>query len=292
MHVLSVDVEDYFQVEAFAACVARETWGSFPSRVELNTNRLLDLFDNYNTKATFFIVGWVAAKAPALVRAIVSRGHEIACHSYWHRCIYRLSPEEFRSDTRQAKDVIEQAAGIKVRGYRAPSWSITSESLWALNILAEEGFEYDSSIYPIHHDIYGIPGGRPTPYVHALSGGRRLPEFPPATVQCLGATLPAAGGGYLRILPYWYTRWAFHQMAAFPEMLPVVYIHPWEIDQDQPRVRGASLRSRFRHYTNLAQTENRLKLLLRQYDFTSFENVIASRSRLSEPELELRGVSV
>ena len=208
-HILSVDVEDYFQVEAFAGSVSRESWNEWPSRVVSNTQRVLDLFDEYNAKATFFFVGWVAEHFPHLVREVQSRGHELACHSYWHRTVYSLSPDEFRTDTRQAKRVIEDAAGAAVRGYRAPSWSITKSCLWALDILAEEGFTYDSSIYPIHHDLYGVPGAKRFPYTHACGNGLALREFPPATLRFAGTNFPVAGGGYLRIFPSAFTERAF-----------------------------------------------------------------------------------
>ena len=273
--ILSVDVEDYFHVEAFADCVPRHTWEMYPLRVEYNTRQLLDLFDQYETKATFFVLGWVAERLPALLREIHNRGHELGCHSYWHRCVYQLNPEEFRDDTRRALDVIQQATGVRTVGYRAPSWSITQQSLWALDILADEGFEYDSSIYPIHHDIYGIPGAGASPYVHALADGRSLQEFPPATVRLLGATLPAAGGGYLRILPFIYTKWAVQHIAEDGSNLLVVYLHPWEIDPSQPRIRS-KFRSRFRHYTNLARMRGRLIQLLSTCSFQSFRQMLNS----------------
>src|ERR1700730_2095451 len=208
-HILSVDVEDYFMVEAFANSIRREDWDKWPSRVVASTHRTLELFDRHNVKATFFFVGWVAEKFPELVRDVYSRGHELACHSYWHRAIYSLAPNEFRNDTRSALRAIEDAAGTKVCGYRAPSWSITKDSLWALDILAEEGFTYDSSIYPIRHDLYGVPGAQRVSYTDVFTNGVSLQELPPATVRILGQNFPAAGGGYLRIFPLAYTRWAF-----------------------------------------------------------------------------------
>jgi polysaccharide deacetylase family protein (PEP-CTERM system associated) len=271
MHVMSVDVEDYFQVEAFSADIPRESWDLYPLRVEDNTRRILDLFDEHKAKATFFVLGWIAYRCPQLIEEIYSRGHEIACHSYWHRRIYTLTPREFREDTRLAKEALEQAAGAQILGYRAPSWSITSKSLWALQILAEEGFEYDSSIYPIHHDIYGIPGSRSVPYTHVLNENLRLQEFPPATARILGLTIPAAGGGYLRILPFAYTAWACRRISAGQRL--VVYLHPWELDPRQPRI-ASRMRSRFRHYTNLGRMEDRLQRILKLYQFTSFQKVI------------------
>lgn len=266
---MTVDVEDYFQVEAFTAQVRKTDWDQYPLRVNENTRRILDLFDEAGVKATFFFVGWVAEKYPDLVKETAARGHELACHSYWHRLVYSLDPDEFRRDTRRAKDVIEQCSGTRVLGYRAPSWSITRHSLWALDILAEEGFTYDSSIYPIHHDIYGVPGAKKFPYHHTCRGDRILHEFPPATVNFAGGTLPAAGGGYLRIFPMAFTHFAFRQYVERYGKPVVVYFHPWEIDPEQPRIK-AGLRSRLRHYTNLRRMQGRLTRLMSSYRFHPF----------------------
>jgi polysaccharide deacetylase family protein (PEP-CTERM system associated) len=273
-HVLSVDVEDYFQVEAFARQVSRDSWDSWPSRVVENTQRVLDIFDRFQAKGTFFFVGWVAARFPHLVREVGARGHELACHSYWHRTVYSLSPEEFREDTKRAKRVIEDASGAAVNGYRAPSWSITKECLWALDILAEEGFTYDSSIYPIHHDLYGVPGAKRFPYTHQCGNGQKLIEFPPATLRFLAANFPVAGGGYLRIFPSAYTELAFRKFErSYGERL-VVYLHPWEIDPEQPRISG-SLKSRLRHYTSLRRMEAKVSAILKRHKFTRFSDVLA-----------------
>ncbi len=263
---MTVDVEDYFMVEAFSGSVRLDSWDSWPSRVVNNTKKILDLFDRYEVKATFFMVGWVAEKFPSLVQDIHHRGHELACHSYWHRTVYSLTPEEFRQDTRDAVRAIEDAAGVKVLGYRAPSWSITKSCLWALDILAEEGFTYDSSIYPIRHDLYGVPGAHRFPYNRECANGRILREFPPTTVQFLGMTLPAAGGGYLRIFPLAYTDWVFRKTEESRGEQVMVYVHPWEVDPDQPRIRD-KMKSRLRHYTNLGKMENRLESLCRNFLF-------------------------
>jgi polysaccharide deacetylase family protein (PEP-CTERM system associated) len=273
-HILSVDVEDYFQVEAFAGQVARESWDRWPSRVMENTQRVLDLFDAHQAKATFFFVGWVAARFPHLVREVQSRGHELACHSYWHRTVYSLTREEFRADTRQAKRVIEDACGMAVNGYRAPSWSITKQCLWALDILAEEGFTYDSSIYPIHHDLYGVPGAKRFPYTHACANKLEIREFPPATLRFLATNFPVAGGGYLRILPSIFTELAFRKFESLGERV-VVYLHPWEIDPGQPRIRGP-LKSRFRHYTNLQHMQARVSAVLQRHRFAPFRDVLSA----------------
>jgi len=271
-----VDVEDYFMVEAFSGVVDRRSWNKWESRVVSSTQKVLDLFDRHGAKGTFFFVGWVAEKFPQLVRDVHSRGHELACHSYWHRTVYSLSPDEFRTDTRAAVRAIEDAAGVQIYGYRAPSWSITKECLWALDILAEEGFTYDSSIFPIHHDLYGVPGARRFPYAHRLKDGHSLLEFPPTTARFLGQNLPAAGGGYLRIFPQAYTRWVFRQFEEKYGERVVVYLHPWELDPEQPRVRG-KWKSRLRHYTNLQKMERRLELLLENYSFQPFSEIVESK---------------
>ncbi len=268
-HVLSVDVEDYYQVEAFSDSIARKSWDNWPSRVVANTHRALDLLDQYSTKATFFFVGWIARRFPSLVREVKSRGHEVACHSYWHRPVYSLTPSEFREDTREAKDVIEQAAGVPVIGYRAPTWSITKSCLWALDILAEEGFVYDSSIFPIKHDLYGYPDAERLPYVYVTRSGLKLREFPPATIRIAGLNLPGGGGGYLRVFPVFYTLWMFRQAEKKHPHPLVVYFHPWELDPDQPRIRE-KLKSRLRHYTHLDEMQSRLSLLLRSRSFLPF----------------------
>ena len=267
-NVFSVDVEDYFHVEAFSDVVDRTTWESYACRVEANTQRLLDLLDECGVQGTFFILGWVAERYPNLVREIVARGHEPACHSYWHRLIYRLDRDEFASDTRRAKDVIEQAAGEAVFGYRAPSYSITMQSLWALEVLAESGFTYDSSIFPIRHDVYGIPDAPRRPFLVTTPSGP-IVEFPITTFRMIGEqNLPVGGGGYLRILPFWYTKLGYRRARA--ENVPLIaYIHPWEVDPDQPRI-GGRKKSRLRHYTNLAKTHDRLRQLLALGRFSSF----------------------
>jgi len=282
-HVLSVDVEDYFQVEAFAGLVDRKSWDKWPSRVVANTHRVLDLFDRHNAKGTFFFVGWVAERFPHLVREVQSRGHELACHSYWHRTVYSLAPDEFRKDTRQAKHVIEDATGVAVNGYRAPSWSITKSCLWALDILAEEGFTYDSSIYPIHHDLYGVPGAQRFPYTHACANELTLREFPPATLRFFGTNFPAAGGGYLRIFPSAFTELAFRTFEKNGERV-VVYLHPWELDPEQPRISGP-LKSRVRHYTNLKHMHSKLNSVLSRHKFQPFKDVLAKEAAATIAQL-------
>jgi polysaccharide deacetylase family protein (PEP-CTERM system associated) len=274
-NIASADIEDYFQVEAFASSIDRSTWHSYPCRVESNTHRLLDLFDECSVKGTYFILGWVAERFPRLVREIADRGHEVGCHSYWHRRIYTLTPGEFREDTQRAKNVLEQASGAAICGYRAPSFSITSQSMWAFDVLAELGFAYDSSVFPVSHDVYGMPGAPRTPFVVKTQSGAVV-EYPMATFRVAGErNFPVGGGGYLRIFPFWYT--ALGVRRAWREGVPVVsYIHPWEIDPDQPRL-GGPLKSRLRHYTNLSKTAGRWRKLVQLGPFSSFRD-----SRLAE----------
>lgn len=263
---LSVDVEDYFHAEAIAGEVGRHNWDSMESRVVRNTHRVLDILNGHNVIATFFVLGWVASRFPQLIREIRSAGHEVGCHSYWHRLIYQLTPEEFREDTRQAKETVEDAAGVGIIGYRAPSFSITKRSLWALEILAELGFRYDSSIFPIRHDFYGIPDYARFPCHHRDENNWEIVEYPISTWRAFGVNFPFGGGGYLRILPAFYTHYAFHQINTRDRQPVIVYFHPWEIDPDQPRVK-VRLRSRLRHYTNLGMMEGRIAELLRHYEF-------------------------
>ena len=272
-NAFSVDVEDYFHVEAFSKDVAREAWSGYPSRVVANTTRLLDLLDRYKVRGTFFVLGWVAEREPALVREINARGHEIGCHSYWHRLIYGLTPDIFREDTKQAKDAIERAAGVEVRGYRAPTFSITAKSLWALDVLAQCGFTFDSSIYPIYHDNYGLAGSPRDPYAVAVhAGAGSIAEFPISTFRAFGRDLPVAGGGYLRMLPLWYNRAGIDRIVG--DARPVmVYVHPWEIDPEQPRIR-TRLKSRLRHYTNLGSMQARIEHLLERYAFAPVGEVL------------------
>jgi len=275
-NILSVDVEDYFHVEAFTDTVKSADWETYPSRVEANTEFVLNLFDECGVKATFFILGWVAERKPELVRQIVARGHEPACHSYWHRLIYKLSPAEFEADTRRAKDVIEQIAGQQIYGYRAPSFSITARSSWAPEILVRLGFTYDSSVFPVRHDVYGVPEAPRKPFLLETPSGP-LMEYPMTTFRFgNGPNMPVAGGGYLRIFPYWYTRAGVQR--AWREGLPVIsYVHPWEFDPGQPRMQGR-LKSRLRHYTNLSKTAGRLKNLIGLGEFGPF--------RESEPPVQ------
>jgi len=272
---LTVDVEDYFQVAAFENVISPESWGRYECRVVANTQAVLRLFSAHKVHATFFIVGWIAERYPDLVREIARHGHEIGCHSYRHQKIYNLTPEEFREDTRKAKDILEQITGCPVYGYRAPSYSITEKSLWALDILAELGFTYDSSIFPVHHDNYGIPDAPRYPY---RLKKYEMMEYPLTTLRLFGQNLPIAGGGYFRFFPYWFTRKALMRINHSERQPFIFYFHPWEIDPEQPRVQGAGAKSRFRHYLNLDKTMNRLEHLLNDFCFQPVRAVRCNES--------------
>ena len=285
LNALSFDVEDYFQVAALSAAVTRTSWDSMPRRVEGNTSLLLDILAARNTRATFFVLGWVAEREPQLVRRVAAAGHEIACHGYSHRLVYEQTPAEFREETLRSKALLEDQAQVPVLGYRAASYSITRRSLWALDTLVEAGFVYDSSIFPVRHDIYGIPEAPRAPHLIQREGGRLL-EFPPSTAQLPGVRLPVAGGGYFRIFPYGVTQWAVRRVNA--EGLPFnFYLHPWEVDPGQPRVRTNWL-SRFRHYTNLNRCEARLKKLLGEFQFAPVREVLEAQGWIRDGQVAVR----
>ena len=264
INYLTIDVEDYFQVSAFEKLIHPSAWDGYVSRVERNTGKILALLEEHEVKGTFFIVGWTAERYPNMVREIVDRGHEIGCHSYLHQKIYDLNPEEFREDTKKAKNILEDITGRAVTGYRAPTYSITKKSLWALDILEELGFRWDSSIFPIFHDNYGIPD---SPRFEYKLPENNLKEYPISTALLLGRKIPVAGGGYFRIFPYWFTKMALRSINKLEQKPFVFYLHPWEIDPDQPRIPHAGWKSRFRHYNNLEKTEDRLTLLLQHFQF-------------------------
>jgi len=268
MHIknyLTIDVEEYFQVAAFSDIAVPETWHEFPSRIVRSTEEILSLLRQFQIKATFFIVGWTAERNPELVRRIAGQGHGIGCHSYFHRKIYDLSPEQFRQDTLRAKNILEAIIRRSVTIYRAPSYSITKQSLWALPILAELGFQADSSVFPITHDLYGIPDAPRFSYVHPTVPSLR--EFPLTTARISGKNIPIAGGGYFRLFPYWFSRFFLKRINTMEKQPFTFYLHPWELDPEQPRFRHASRLSRFRHYNNLAKTRSRFIQLLRDFHF-------------------------
>jgi polysaccharide deacetylase family protein (PEP-CTERM system associated) len=272
VNALTVDVEDYFQVEAFSGTISRWDWTRWESRVEKNTDSLLDLFERYNAHATFFILGWVAQHFPKVVRKIVNSGHEVACHSYNHEMIRNQNPDQFRFDVKRAKILLEDIAGEMVCGYRAPTYSITSQTLWALEILIEEGFRYDSSIFPVHHDRYGIPQAQRFPYVIRCLSGEIL-EFPPSTVKILNQNLPIAGGGYFRLMPYPIFRWGLRRINRREGQSAIFMIHSWEVDPAQPIVPG-TWTNIWRHRLNLHRTKARLGRLLEEFRFASVREVL------------------
>ena len=276
--VLTVDLEDYFQVSGFEDVVPREHWTSFESRIESNTQRLLEILAATHARATFFVLGWAAERNGALVRRIHESGHEIACHSYEHRLVYQCTPANFRDDTRKAKQILEDLIGQPVLGYRAPSFSITRKSLWALDILIEERFEYDSSIFPILRDRYGIPGAPRFPFAAMCGAAREIVEVPPSTVRLWGATLPVGGGGYLRLMPESLFRWAVRRIVCTEGRPAVLYLHPWEIDPEQPRIRNGSSLSTFRQYVNLHTTAGKLRRLLSTAPAVSVRELLSGRT--------------
>jgi len=273
-NVLSVDVEDYFNVEAFAAHISQDQWDSYEPRVERNVHRILELFAKHGVKATFFMLGWVAEKFPNLSREIVAFGHEIGCHGFAHQRLQKLTKEEFRMDLRRSSRLLMDQIQRPVRCYRAPSFSIVESTFWAFDVLAEEGFDIDSSVFPVRHDLYGVPNGERFPHLRRTSAGNLIFEFPPSTIRFGHTNWGVAGGGYLRFVPYGATYRAIrhiNQVEGYPAM---VYFHPWEIDADQPRM-YAGLRSRLRHYTNLSTVYDKIEHLLVNFHFTTLSEVCA-----------------
>jgi polysaccharide deacetylase family protein (PEP-CTERM system associated) len=273
-NVMSVDVEDYFQVGAFEHTIARNDWDRWPCRVEANVERILALFARHDIRATFFTLGWIAQRYPGVVRAIVAGGHELASHGHGHQRVSDLTPAAFREDVVCAKALLEDLAGVAVAGYRAPSFSIGRENLWALDVLAEAGYRYSSSIYPIAHDHYGMPEAPRFPYRPGTCPA--LLEMPPTTVPLAGRNLPAAGGGYFRLLPYAASRWLIGRVNRLERRPAMFYFHPWEVDPGQPRVPGAPLKSRFRHYVNLNHMEDKLDRLCADFRWGRADQVFAA----------------
>jgi polysaccharide deacetylase family protein (PEP-CTERM system associated) len=326
LNFLTIDIEDYFQVHAFSKVIKYESWKNHECRIERNTNRLLEILNSSiqhstrNTQnlafkpptgihATFFILGWIAERYPGLIRNIKEAGHEIACHGYAHQLIYSQSKDEFREDIRKAKGMLEDITGEEVIGYRAPSYSITNKSQWAFQVLIEEGFKYDSSIFPVRHDFYGMPNAPRFPFLISQNGNKNVKysqlnvdeqqdritgpiessgryalcampyassivEFPLSTVRLFGQNLPISGGGYFRLFPYPLIVKGLKRINEKESKPFIFYLHPWEIDPDQPRIGGAGLRSTLRHYVNLNKTENRFKMLLKDFQFSSIKEML------------------
>jgi polysaccharide deacetylase family protein (PEP-CTERM system associated) len=268
-NALTIDVEDYFQVSAFAPYIERSAWETTPCRIERNIDRVLELLNQGGAKATFFTLGWLAQRYPRLVRDISAQGHEVASHGQAHRRASEQSPAEFDNDIRAAKQLLEDTCGVTVRGYRAPSFSIGHGNLWAFDRIAAAGYRYSSSVYPVQHDHYGMPDAPRFPY--RVSAG--LLEIPVSTARVFGRNLPAGGGGYFRLAPYALSRWAINRVNRVDRRSAIFYFHPWEIDPQQPRVKGVGLKTRFRHYLNLNRTEDRLRRLLSDFRWDRMDRV-------------------
>jgi polysaccharide deacetylase family protein (PEP-CTERM system associated) len=278
-NAFTIDVEDYYHVSALAPAIPRDTWEQRESRVAASTERLLAMLDEHRVKGTFFVLGWVADHVPGLVKRIASLGHEVACHGYSHQLIYRQTPDVFAEETRRAKHLLEDLTGTPVIGYRAASFSITPRSRWALDTLIELGFAYDSSIFPVRHDRYGMPGAAREPGMVQAPSGAQIVEFPMSTASFGSLRIPVSGGGYFRLLPYWFTSRGLRSING--QGVPFTfYLHPWDIDTHQPRVK-VNLLSRFRHYTNIAKCELRLRRLLGEFRFTTMAKVLRGRGLLS-----------
>ncbi|HEY0183725.1 MAG TPA: XrtA system polysaccharide deacetylase [Rhodopila sp.] len=271
-NAMTVDVEDYFQVQAFAHCIDRSDWDTFPCRVDANTNRILDQFGAAGVKATFFTLGWVAARFPALIRRIVADGHEVASHGWDHTRVDQQEPEAFRADIRRTRALLQDTTGVTVNGYRAATFSIGAGNLWAFPILRQEGYTYSSSINPIRHDLYGMPDGPRVPFRPADDG---VLEIPMTTVRLFGRNWPCSGGGYFRLLPTALYRAGLTRVNRHDQQSAVFYFHPWEIDPGQPHIRNAGWKSRLRHYTNLSRMAEDIDDLLRDFAWDRMDRVFA-----------------
>jgi len=272
-NALTIDVEDYFQVSAFAPYIQRADWDARECRVERNVGRILEMLAAQKTQATFFTLGWIAQRYPHLVRRIADEGHEVASHGYGHERVSDLTPEAFAHDIRTAKHLLEDIAGVAVTGYRAPSFSIGQGNLWALDVLQQEGYRYSSSIYPIQHDHYGMPDA--PRFAHRIRPD--LIEVPPTTLRMFNRNLPSSGGGYFRLFPYALSRWMLRQVNQNDQQPAIFYFHPWEIDAAQPRVAGIDARTRFRHYVNIPRMEQRLQRLLQDFQWGRMDHIFLNQ---------------
>jgi polysaccharide deacetylase family protein (PEP-CTERM system associated) len=275
INAMSIDVEDYYQVENFKDVIKKNFWGKFESRVEKNTYKIIETLDIFQLKATFFILGWIAEREKNLIKTIHESNHEVASHGYSHDLIYCQTHKHFREDIRKSKRILEDIIGEEVIGYRAPSYSITKKSLWSIDILIEEGFKYDSSIFPTIHDRYGIADAKRFPYKLQNTNENFLDEFPPSTFRFLGKNIPISGGGYFRFFPYRFTKWAFTQINKRENKPFIFYIHPWEFDQNQPKIKANKLLM-LRHYYGIDKTEKRFMRLLNDFKFDTIRNVLKS----------------
>lgn len=275
-NAMTVDVEDYFQVSAFEHHISRESWDRLPCRVERNMDVILGLMAESGTKATFFTLGWLAERYPALVKRLVAEGHELASHGYSHRRASDQSRKEFFQDISSAKKLLEDIGGVEVKGYRAPSFSIGTDNMWALALLKDAGYQYSSSIYPVAHDHYGMPDAPRFGYTPGAGNG--LLELPPTTIHAFGRNWPASGGGYFRLLPYQASRAMIKHINRREQQSAIFYFHPWEIDPDQPRQRNISFKSRFRHYVNLQRTQGRIRKLLNDFEWGRMDEIFLPRT--------------
>ena len=274
INAMTVDVEDYFQVSAFDGHIDKRHWDQLPQRVAGNTARILDIFAKYQVKATFFTLGWIAERHPELIRRIVNEGHELASHGYEHIRVTEQTPEQFRADIRKTKRLLEEISGQLVIGYRAASYSIGAGNLWALEILQEEGYRYSSSIYPVKHDLYGMPSA--PRFAFKPDNAPDLLEIPITTLNVFGRNLPCGGGGFFRLYPYLFSKWAYHHINDAEQQAGIFYFHPWEIDPEQPRQQSLPFKSRFRHYLNLERMEHRLEHLLEDFAWDTMQNIFVS----------------
>ena len=275
-NALTIDVEDYFQVSAFAPYIRRDEWETRECRVERNVHRILDMLSGHGAKATFFTLGWIAERYPQLVRRIVAEGHELASHGYGHERASDQSEQDFLADIRRAKQILEDLGGVAVQGYRAPSFSIGTRNLWAFDCLQAAGYQYSSSIYPIRHDHYGMPDA--PRFVHPVREG--LLEIPVTTLRMLERNLPSSGGGYFRLLPYGLSRWMLRRVNAQDREAAIFYFHPWEIDPEQPRVAGIDAKARFRHYVNIDRMEARLDRLMGDFKWGRMDEIFLRRAAM------------
>lgn len=273
INALSFDIEDYFQVEAFKTYIAFEDWDQYPIRVDANTRKITSILKERQVKATFFMLGWIAERCPDMVKHVADEGHEIATHGYAHEMVYKQDQEIFEADLSKSIDILETLSGQKIIGYRAPTYSIIEESFWALDILIRHHIRYDSSIFPIIHDRYGVPNGERFPYIIEREPGHSIMEFPLSTLRLWKWNFPIAGGGYLRLYPYWFIkqslRWINHQQHP-----GIIYLHPWELDPDQPRIPNIPTTTRFRHYLNLHSTATKLRRLIHDFEFMPIRDAL------------------
>ncbi len=274
-NAMTVDVEDYFQVSAFEPHISKQQWDVLPHRVAANTNRILDLFAAHGVKATFFTLGWVAERYPELIKRIVAEGHELACHGYQHIRVTEQTPEQFRADVIKSKTILEDLGGVAVIGYRAASYSINTSNLWALDILQQLDFAYSSSIYPVQHDLYGIPDA--PRFMYQPIAGQDFKEIPISTLRLGNKNRPCGGGGFFRLYPYAISKLAFQHLNQREQQACIFYCHPWEIDPEQPRQTGLSLKTRFRHYLNLNKMEQRITHLLNDFAWDTMANVFLNK---------------